>query len=148
MTTQYALKNDDQYGVRFLHFRSTPWDGLSKKKTHDNRVDTSYGGVCVAYDPLLITRKDGTIGVCVEVGVAVCSGHDRYVKSIGREKAINFLANPGLGYAMIYLGEGEVHISDRPGMIPLDARTGELFINERLYDLRSNIATRLGFNGY
>lgn len=144
MTIQYALKNDDHYGVRFLHFRATETNGLSKKKTNDNKVDTSYGGVTIAYDPMLVIRKDGTIGVFVEIGATLVSGHDRYVKAIGREKSINFLVNHDpLGFHTLYLGEGEVHISDRDGMVPLNSSTGELFIDERLYNLRGEIARRL-----
>ena len=150
MTKVFALKNDDQYAIRFLHIRSTPEDGMSKRRDHNNRVDTSYGGITVAYNPLLIVRKDGTIGVCVEIGAALCSGHDRYVKKIGREKSTQFLQNPdGVGYAMLYLGEGEYVPSFKEGKIPVIFNAaGDLYIDERLYNLRGEIADRLGFQGY
>ena len=149
MTRIYALKNDDQYPVRFLHIRSRPNDGMSAKRDSNNRVDTSYGGFTVAYNPLLMIRKDGTVGVFVELGVAKCSGHDRYVKKIGREKSTQFLNNPqSLGYISVYLGEGDVgdFIEDTIPLVLLN--TGELYINERLFNLRNVVAARLGFAGY
>ncbi|MNK14400.1 hypothetical protein D3C87_325220 [compost metagenome] len=149
MTKQYALKNDDQYAARFLHFRSTSWDRMSKKRTHDNKVDTSYGGFTVAYNPLLIIRKDGTIGVCVEVGTSRCSGLDRYVKAKGREIALKNLESPSTrNYAMIYLGEGE-YMNTLSDKIPVIFNaTGELYIDERVYNLRAAVADSLGFSGY
>lgn len=150
MTKVFALKNDDQYPVRFLHIRSRYNDGMSKKRDSNNRVDTSYGGFTVAYNPLLVMRKDGTIGVCVELGVAHCSGHDRYVKKIGREKSLNFLNDPSsVGYVMLYLDEGVIGDFIDPHTIPLTMLAGgDVYINERLYNLRNVIAERLGFEGY
>lgn len=149
MTRIYALKNDDNYAVRFLHFRSRPYDGMSKKRDSNNRVDCSYGGFTVAYNPLLIIRKDGTIGVCVEVGTSRCSGLDRYVKKTGREIALRNLESPNSrSYALVYLGEGEIDDFTDPHKIPLTTDTGELFINERLYNLRGAVADTLGFTGY
>jgi hypothetical protein len=158
MTKVFALKNDDQYPVRFLHIRSRPNDGMSAKRDSNNRVDTSYGGFTVAYNPLLMIRKDGSVGVFVELGVAKCSGHDRYVKKIGREKSTQFLNNPAdgcltdgtrsNGYVSLYLGEGDVgdFIEDTIPLVLLN--TGELYINERLFNLRNVVAARLGFAGY
>jgi hypothetical protein len=149
MTKVYALKNDDNYEVRYLHFRSNGRDGMSKKRDHNNRVDTSYGGFTVAYNPLLVIRKDGSIGVCVEVGTSSCSGLDRYVKAIGRGIALNNLeSRNSRSYALIYLGEGEIDNYTNPAKIPLTATTGELFINERLFNLRGAVADSLGFHGY
>lgn len=153
MTKQFALKADDKYDARFLHFRSTPWDGMSKKRTNDNRVDTAYGGMTVAYNPLLIVRKDGGIGVCVEVGVAICSGHDRYVKAIGRNIALNNLNAPDQqSYALIYLGEGDTIEGmlklNKPRIPLIFNASGDLYIDERHFDLRGSIADHLGFTGY
>lgn len=150
MTKQFALKNDDHYGVRFIHLRSTYSNGMSKKRDSNNYVDTSYGGMTFAYDPLLIVRKDGSVGVCVEIGAALCSGHDRYVKKIGREKSLNFLANRTNGhFVTLYLGEGEFEPSMQEGKVPLIFNAaGDMYIDERMYNLRGYIIDTLVVSGF
>lgn len=157
MTKIFALKNDDQYDARFLHLRSKYKDDLSKKRTSNNEVDIAYGGVTIAYNPLLIIRKNGGVGVCVEVGGTRCSGWERYVKATGREKSYHYLQNPNeRNYALLYLGEGDTlaAIQQMPeqeaqSKIPLIFNAaGDLYIDERLYDLRGAITKALGYEGY
>lgn len=155
MTTIFALKSDDQYGVRFIHVRSTHTNQMSTKRTNDNQIDNAYGGYTIAYNPLLIIRKDGTISVNCEVGVARCRGNDRYVKKTGRDIALANLLNPASQcYTMLYLGEGDTMeavykntggtVSDYiPLTYTLDA-TGGMFVDERYYDLRGKIVASLG----
>lgn len=139
MTKQFALKHDDKYATRFLHIRSTNFQPFTSKRTHDNKLDLSYGGYTIAYNPLLIVDKNFDVTVCVEVGIARCRGGDRYVKRVGRGiSLVNLqIKTPNL-YGLLFLGTDET--------IPLrTTESGDMYVDERRFNLREAIARNLGF---
>lgn len=144
MTKVLSLLNDDQHPVRYMHFRTDSFNNYSAKLTPHNRIDYSFGGMTVAYVPVLIQRKDGSIGVHLEMGKAICHGKDRYVKEVGRKLALRALENREQGnYILLYLGEGTFNHAG--GGIPLlESEFNEPFINEHIYRLRPLVAQVLG----
>ncbi len=154
MTKIFALNNDDQHPTRFLHFRSSNVMNYSEKFTAHNRVDHSYGGTTIAYIPTIIRRKDGSIGVFLEVGQAACHGKDRYVKAKGREIALrNLEARQKNLYDLIYLGEGVVQTPTGKyfvrGDVPVYVNdAGEIYITEAFYSIRHKVAEVLSHMDY
>lgn len=116
MTAIYEKKHGTGSITKFLHIRTNdPWLSaytdtweMSAVRTSDNKVDTSYGGLTVAYKYFIVDLGGGTLQVFAECGVAVCNPRDRYVKSIGRALALDRLNGPAErrthGYHVINLG--------------------------------------------
>lgn len=150
MTKIFSIAHDDQHDVRYAHFRSNFINPLSTKLTPHNRVDHSFGGLTVAYNPVLINRKDGSYGVFLETGRALCHGRDRFVKQKGRDIALRSLLTRAHNlYDMIYVGEGVIGNRLEPFDVPLIANIqGDVFINESQFSIRAFLALVAGYNDY
>lgn len=145
MSEIYSLvqKNKERPGI--IHIRPSfyEYEFLSQKRDNNNRPDYNYGGVTIAYRPIILENGED-IHVLVEYGVSICSGMDRYVKAIGREKAekaLNMKQNISKysNYSVESFGSGVLidNIEDYKfgNHVPILVTPGGRYIPETIYSI-------------